>query len=375
VAAGDQLDVGAVRLTFLVDDDSEAEAAVGYWENSVDGRGDLSFTGTLKERQNTFKAAEYVARFAAAELIGLKCRTCGNLLRPMDTEGRTHARALWKAQHSPTPGKAISCDNCTGKVRDWVRNQDHPAPVELNLHELLAAQSLRESDIYRDVLHGNDLANTLPHPDVQVLVQSVLAPLSATGPDAVDLTDGSFYPSRINWRFAGIGTPSERLNTFEENLNNGFRDVIRPESFDELLAAASRCIEDDVLNYLGMHLQDRKWPALDETQQARIRQLVSSNWGTLNMCVFYNIGWSAFRSAANLKSLQDEMARASLVGYVVNEFGKSIERILDEAGGFTAAQIGMLYVRDVVPVAIIDDALDEVTEMRNVAITKAMPHQ
>lgn len=194
----------------------------------------------------------------------------------------------------------------------------------------MAAHDLRGSDAYGDLVSGRSVDSLPGHQDAERLTWSVLVPHSATGADALVFTEGkrpAYYITRINWKFAGEGGPAARRQAFEAWLDEQLENVLR-ESFDDVAAAAATAVEDEVLRFIRQYLEERSFPSLDTPQQARVRQLVAGYWGRLTLGHFFSIAWSAVRAATDIKAVQPKMGRTSVAGYMANEFGRGIEKMV-----------------------------------------------
>lgn len=329
-------DVGAVRLGILGDRGPETEAAIAYWENEVSKRDELSFPRVLKElwgdridRRNADKVAQHVAQFVSAELTGLACERCGQPLPPVPVGSRAEARKVWSAQHSRFR-TGITCDRCRDRVQQWIDKSDRLLPQTVTLDVLLSALALRQTAEYGARIPGFALKETLSFPDVAKLASTLLVPEDASLDAVVFKEDGKAFcdPEMITWMFAGEGMPQQRLQAADDFLDRQYGEALIARPFDEIVDAAVRCIEDEVLHYIDFHVDERRWDGLDDQQEERVRQLVRENWGPLNLGMFYNLLWNAFRSAANLKSFKSVIPQQKLRSYIVNEFAKGIARML-----------------------------------------------
>lgn len=327
------LDVGQLRLRLLGHDESEskAELIADYWHNEVRD-GDLIFPVAVKD---VLKLADgvatasrlpaHLARCVTAELVGLRCLRCGGALEPVPVKNRTQAQRVWQ----DLAAASITCVRCWKLIEEWIGDSDRPLPEAASLVEVLAAHGLRGINAYGDVVAGQTLISLLGHQNAELLTWSVLVPHSATGADALIFQDErpSYYIARLNWKFAGEGVPGARRQAFELWLDERLKNILG-ESFDDVENAATTAIQDEVLRFIHQYLEERSFPLLDAPQQARVRQLVADHWGRLNLGHFFSIAWSAVRSATDIKAVQPMMGRTSVAGYLINEFGRGIEKML-----------------------------------------------
>lgn len=324
---------GQMQLTLLDGADEKVDLINSYWQNEINDAGDLVFPIPIKdvlELANGVATAPrlpaHIARFATAELAGLTCPRCGSSLEPVSVRNRTLAQQTWKDRSAASS----NCTHCWDLIEEWIKAYDRPLPKETSLSVVMAAHDLRGLEAYGDLVSGRSVDHLLDRQDAARLTRSVLVPHSATGADALVFDENkrsSYYIARVNWKFAGEGSPTARRQAFEEWLDERLKNV-RLESFDDVAATAATAVEDEVLRFISQYLDERSFPNLDASQQARVRQHVADHWGRLNLGHFFSISWSAVRAATDIKAVQPKMGRTAVAGYVTNEFGRGIEKML-----------------------------------------------